>query len=131
MNDMNDEAKVEVKFLQDRVVQDGHEGTAKETRFKAGDVVKLPAASAEHWVRRGVAIDMESVKAAAAAEKATKADPKPTKAEKAVAAAQEAVAAAQKDVEAAGDDKDKAAAAKAALAEAEDALKAAQAAAAK
>jgi hypothetical protein len=46
---------VKVRFKQDRVVQDGLQGTAHETRFAAGDVVDLAEASANHWLSRGVA----------------------------------------------------------------------------
>jgi len=46
---------MKVKFLSDRVVQDSNAGTNKEVRFRAGDVVDLPDASANHWITRGVA----------------------------------------------------------------------------
>jgi hypothetical protein len=46
---------VKIRFRQDRVVQDGLQGTAHETRFKAGEVADLPDASANHWITRGVA----------------------------------------------------------------------------
>src|SRR5688572_7652012 len=46
---------IKIRFLQDRVVQDGLQGTAHETRFSAGQVVELAEASAAHWLSRGVA----------------------------------------------------------------------------
>jgi hypothetical protein len=46
---------MKVRFLQTRVVQDGLQGTAHETRFSVDQVVDLPEASATHWLSRGVA----------------------------------------------------------------------------
>lgn len=46
---------VKIRFRQDRVVQDGLQGTPHEMRFSAGDIVDLPEASANHWLTRGVA----------------------------------------------------------------------------
>lgn len=46
---------VKIRFLQDRVVQDGLQGTPHETRYAAGQEIDLPAASAEHWLNRLVA----------------------------------------------------------------------------
>jgi hypothetical protein len=46
---------VKICFKQDRVVQDGRQGTPHETRFSAGQVADLPEASANHWLTRGVA----------------------------------------------------------------------------
>lgn len=45
--------KVDVRFLESREVRD-HSGTV-ETAFEAGKVYSLPVASADRWVRRGVA----------------------------------------------------------------------------
>jgi hypothetical protein len=46
---------VTIRFTQDRVVQDGNQGTPHETRFSAGQVVDLAEASANHWLSRGAA----------------------------------------------------------------------------
>ena len=46
---------VKIRFTQDRVVQDGNQGTPHETRFSAGQVVDLAEASANHWLSRGAA----------------------------------------------------------------------------
>jgi len=46
---------VKIRFTQDRVVQDGDQGTPHETRFSAGQVVDLAEASANHWLSRGAA----------------------------------------------------------------------------
>jgi hypothetical protein len=46
---------VTIRFMQDRVVQDEHQGTPHETRFSAGQVVDLAEASAAHWLSRGAA----------------------------------------------------------------------------
>jgi hypothetical protein len=46
---------VTIRFTQDRVVQDGDQGTPHETRFSAGQVVDLAEASANHWLSRGAA----------------------------------------------------------------------------
>jgi HK97 gp10 family phage protein len=48
-------AMVKIRFTQDRVVQDGDQGTPHETRFSAGQVVDLTEASAAHWLSRGAA----------------------------------------------------------------------------
>lgn len=47
---------LKVKFLEDRTVLDGLEGTDKATVFKRGQVAELPLASAERWIQRGVAV---------------------------------------------------------------------------
>lgn len=44
-----------VRFLQDCVVKNCHEGTLNETRFKVGGTYTLPEDSAQHWVQRGKA----------------------------------------------------------------------------
>lgn len=52
---------IKIKFLQDRVVKDG-----TGTKFKAGQVIELPYASAHHWLTRNVAVavvDEEPVEA--------------------------------------------------------------------
>jgi len=46
---------VKIRFTQDRVVQDGNQGTPHETRFSVGQVVDLAEASANHWLSRGAA----------------------------------------------------------------------------
>lgn len=69
-------------FLQDRVVQDGLEGTADETAFKVGQVVELTAESAAHWFVRGVAKP--------APESASKSKAKPEKVAEKVAEAADA-----------------------------------------
>jgi hypothetical protein len=46
---------VQIRFLQDRVVRDGHEGTPHQTRFAKGQVADLSEASANHWLSRAAA----------------------------------------------------------------------------
>jgi hypothetical protein len=46
---------MKIRFLQDRVVRDELRGTPQETRYRAGQEVELADASAQHWIRRGVA----------------------------------------------------------------------------
>ena len=48
------------RFTETRVVQDEHVGTARETRFEAGKVYDLGAASAAHWLARGVVEPLKS-----------------------------------------------------------------------
>ena len=46
---------VKVTFSEDRVVQDEHVGTDRETKFIAGKVYDLDQTSADRWRKRGVA----------------------------------------------------------------------------
>jgi len=48
--------KVVVKFTRDYTVQDEKAGTAEETRFRKGQRVSLPRASATHFIDRGAAV---------------------------------------------------------------------------
>lgn len=48
--------QVKVRFLEPRVVDNVHVGTALETRFEAGEVYELDARSADRWVKRGAAV---------------------------------------------------------------------------
>lgn len=47
---------VKVRFTEDRVVQDEHEGTDRETRFRAGKTYDLDPRSADRWMKRGAAV---------------------------------------------------------------------------
>lgn len=53
-----------IEFLQDRVLRDEHEGTAKETVYRAGQVLIVSEESARHWTDRGVAVLVEDDKPA-------------------------------------------------------------------
>ena len=46
---------MKIKFLQQRTVLDGLEGTDRETSFKEGQIVDLPDRSAKRWLDRGIA----------------------------------------------------------------------------
>ncbi len=70
-----------VKFVETRVVQDEHRGTARETRYVAGETYDLPEASAARWIARGVGVlvgDLRHASGAPAADHdATSADQRP------------------------------------------------------
>lgn len=48
--------KVKITFTEDRVVQDEHVGTERESKFFADKSYSLDATSADRWVKRGVAV---------------------------------------------------------------------------
>lgn len=48
--------KMVVKFTRDYLVQDENVGTSEETRFRKGQRVSLPRASARHFIDRGAAV---------------------------------------------------------------------------
>lgn len=52
------DAKKTVEFTQDRVVEDA-DGTVVK-RFKTGKRYDLPVASADRWIRRGAAFDVDA-----------------------------------------------------------------------
>lgn len=51
------EPLVKVKFLQDRTTKNRPQD---QDTFKAGKTYELPASSAQHWINRGVAEEVES-----------------------------------------------------------------------
>lgn len=53
---MTDPATMWVKFTQDYEVQDEKVGTDEATRFKKAQRIKLPLASAKHFIDRGKAV---------------------------------------------------------------------------
>ena len=73
---------MKIRFVEDRVVQD-----KTGTRFEAGEVYDLSEPSAQHWIKRGVAVpidddaDVSRVVEVAALRPAETADttPKPTR----------------------------------------------------
>jgi len=48
--------KVKITFTEDRIVQDEHVSTERETKFVADKSYSLDATSADRWVKRGVAV---------------------------------------------------------------------------
>ena len=52
------DAKKTVEFTQDRAIEDAEGNVVK--RFKAGKQYDLPVASADRWIRRGVAFDVSA-----------------------------------------------------------------------
>lgn len=53
-----EEKLVTIIFTEERVVQDEHRGTPRETRYKVGDTLECNEASADHWISRGVAYEI-------------------------------------------------------------------------
>ncbi len=47
-----------IKFLRDREVKDAHAGTKKATHYTKDQVIELPDSSADHWINRGVAVEV-------------------------------------------------------------------------
>ncbi|TKS58781.1 MAG: hypothetical protein EWM72_02781 [Nitrospira sp.] len=47
-----------VRFVRDREVKDANAGTKKATIYHKDDVVELPDSSADHWINRGVAVEV-------------------------------------------------------------------------
>lgn len=48
-----------IRFTETRVVQDEHAGTPEETKFEQGQEYTMPYRSAEHWLKRQVAVEVE------------------------------------------------------------------------
>lgn len=54
---------MKIMFTEDRVLQDEHVKTPQETKYKRGETIECNAASARHWMSRGVAVDVSDMKA--------------------------------------------------------------------
>jgi len=52
-----------VRFVRDREVKDANAGTKKATIYHKDDVVELPDSSADHWINRGVAVEINAEEA--------------------------------------------------------------------
>ena len=88
---MGKEAKNTIKFTEDYEVQDEKRGTKDATFYKAGKKLKCTPETAWHFIRKGVAYDVDADKEQAAADTAAE------KAEADAAAAKDALRAALGD----------------------------------
>lgn len=58
---------MKIRFLQDYVVRDEKEGTKEETAYKEKQAITVSASSAQHFINKGVAVEVETASAKKAA----------------------------------------------------------------